>query len=220
MLFVQFDSKHRGAGAVAHELARELSTFYPIAPAYLTSSLRDEPLSYEELIVVGHSLGGVVVRAAVADSIERWRDGGHRLPAPPLVHATVRLFSPAISGARLAGLPGLVQVTPTVGTALEMYLTRSPSYRDLTDGKYLPQLQRRTQDLAGKFDTLPALHPAILWADPETVVSCVAYDTDSAVNIDYAAGKKHRAVCKPVDAPDLRRSYTLPWEFVEAGARS
>jgi triacylglycerol esterase/lipase EstA (alpha/beta hydrolase family) len=69
LLFVRYNSKRDNITGTAHRVARELGRFYPQLPNDLLEvdgvGVRASAESrYNELVVVGHSLGGVVVRRA------------------------------------------------------------------------------------------------------------------------------------------------------------
>lgn len=220
MLFVGYDSVRDSIAGAANRLRRHLPDFYPRPPAELLDiegvTLRPLPSSpYQELVLVGHSLGGVVVRRALSDAAGAWLDQRETDPKtlrPALLGAKVRLFSPASAGFRSAGWLGLVQASP-IWIAVNMYLRRSSAYSDLQPGsQFLADTRRRTETLVTSHpDDLRALRASILWANPDEVVLTERYDSDLVD--DTVDNTTHRGVCKPCD------SYPTPWRFVESGHR-
>jgi pimeloyl-ACP methyl ester carboxylesterase len=200
LLFAGYDSKRRTITGVANEFRREIEHFYPrirhdLAELQGVTLRPTERDCYEQLVIVGHSLGGVIVRHAIADSVERAAGSTAQVL---LVNSTVRMFSPATAGFQAAGFLGMLRAT-IAWRAAELYLRRSSAYSDLQPGSpYLSALQRRTERLAGRSGAVRALKPSILWADPEEVVVCARYDTDPPD--DSEPGTTHKSVCKPTIA--------------------
>lgn len=216
MLFVGYPSHRDNITGTASRLRRELPGFFPRPPSELLeiydARVRDRSESdYEELVLVGHSLGGVVLRRALSDAAQEWRERLTKDPSAPkpfLLEAEVRLFSPASAGFRPAGLLGLLRGGPA-WPALNMYLSSSSAFTDLQQGSaILVETRRRTEQLV-KDAGLEALRARIVWANPDQVVIAERYDTDYAD--DAVDNTSHASVCKP------RLGYELPWRFVEQG---
>jgi pimeloyl-ACP methyl ester carboxylesterase len=216
LLFVGYDSSRDNISGTAHRLIRELPRFYPRLPSELLEAkgvrIRTPAATpYRELVVVGHSLGAVVVRRALCDSAARLLDARTRDPGatrPLLLDAQVRLFSPASAGFRAAGFLGLLRATALWG-ALDMYLRRSSAFTDLQPGSpVLRDLQQRTEALAHD-DEFQALRASVIWANPDDVVVPVCYVTDRPD--DSVDDVSHSSVCKP------HARYQQPWNFVESG---
>jgi pimeloyl-ACP methyl ester carboxylesterase len=75
LLFVSYDSVRENITGVATRLRRELPGFFPEPADRLIetcSSVREISRPYDELILVGHSLGGLIVRRALADCAQQW----------------------------------------------------------------------------------------------------------------------------------------------------
>lgn len=216
MLFIGYDSVSDSIAGVAARLRRELPRFYPRLPEDLLEidgtrlrAASEEP--YGELLLVGHSLGGVIVRLALCDAALGWlEEDNPEVPRPALLDAEVRLFSPASAGFRAAGWLGLVQAS-SLWKAVSMQLRRSSAYTDLQPGSsLLVETRRRTEKLvADHGDPVRALRASILWASPDNVVLAERYDSDRLD--DSVDGTTHRTVCKPGDG------YDRPWSFVETG---
>ncbi|MBZ5636234.1 MAG: hypothetical protein LAO55_24155 [Acidobacteriia bacterium] len=185
---------------------------------------------YTNLVLVGHSEGGVVIRKMLLDIIQTGvgmpkRAAAGRLaesqqdssiefapsaPNPSLQFpATVelRLFAPALFGYRPSGGPGLVATSPGVGDLLHWSLNASPAYQDLKDPtKLLEPLQAETEKLAPEN---PMLRARITWAIDEHIVAI----GPGRYTIDHQAkdapGRTHSSVCKPT------QHYLDPLEFCE-----
>lgn len=218
LLFVGYDSIKENITGVANRIRRELPTLFPRLPRDLAQIRGVGPrgesaLDYGELVLVGHSLGGLIVRRALADCAQEWLDQrtlAPDLPKPELLDAKTRLFSPASAGFRAAGTLGLLQATPA-WWAVNLVLRRASAFTDLQPGSPLLQAtQRRTERLVTRHKReLEALSPSILWANPDNIVLTERYDTDFVeCSVD---GVTHSQVCKP------HAGYQAPRIFVETG---
>lgn len=213
MLFVGYDSMRDGITGVANRIRRNFDRFYPRPPdeAMTVEGVAPRPddgTPYSELLVVAHSLGGVIARRVLADAMQAWRESPAESPRPRLLDAELRLFSPASAGFRAAGLLGAVRATG-LWAALELYLRSSSAYTDLQpNSDVLVDTRRRTEELAQDPEA-GALKARILWAEREDVVIAVRYLTDFVD--ESAPGRNHINVCKPT------QDYTTPWRFVSTG---
>ena len=218
LLFVGYDSRRDNITGTAARLRRYLPGFYPKLPEQLEEidGVRVRAargVLYRELFLVGHSLGGVVVRRALCDEAHRWiieKEDDPMRPRPALLDARVRLFSPASGGFRPAGWVGLIRATP-IWFAANMLLRRSSAFTDLQpDSQILRQTRERTESLVNQDKSeWRSLRASILWANPDDVVVTERYRTDLVD--DAADNTTHRSVCKPTG------TYDAPWLFVEIG---
>jgi alpha-beta hydrolase superfamily lysophospholipase len=218
MLFVGYDSRRDGIRGPAARLRKHLPHLYPHLPdRFLVASgerLRPRAVEpYRELFLVGHSLGGVVVRAALLESARLWLEGrsdGRTVPRPVLLDAEVRLFSPASAGVRFGGVAGMLRATG-IWAGIEMYLRRSPAYSDLQpDSEVLKDLRKQTEEHAAAYGAdLGALSARIAWANPDYVVLAIDYKSDHVGEV--VDGTRHATVCKPTPA------FATPQVFVERG---
>ncbi|MBF6619128.1 MAG: hypothetical protein ITG02_02740 [Patulibacter sp.] len=213
LLFVGYRSMRDGVVGVADRLRRELPSFVPRPPDGLlgTGPKGRDREPYEEVILVGHSLGGLIVRRAVADSTQEWINRGRpEHDRPALMDAKVRLFSPASAGFQPNGWLSLF----TDGrTDLVARLTRAmaTTFMELQpDSKVLVCTRRRTEALALESSAPSALRAHLVWANPDRVVITERYDTDAYS--DSIDGVSHRGVCKPVPG------FIAPRTFVEIGS--
>jgi len=213
LLFVGYRSTRDTITGVAHQVRREIKNFFPAPYAAATTingvGARGLLENYDELVVVGHSLGRLIARRALCDAAQEWLDSGRPVDRNPLLECQLRLFSPASAGFRPAGTLGVLEAAGAL-RALEMVLRSSSAYIDLQRGsEVLGETRARTEALvrAGSFDSLKA---HIVWANPDNVVVAERYSTDWVD--DAWPETSHASVCKP-NRPD----YRSPWNFVEAG---
>jgi hypothetical protein len=221
MLFVGYDSRRLSIKGMADRLRDHLPVFYPDLPSDFLEEgdvVARVPHStgYRELILTGHSLGGVVLRRTLCDVAQRWREDLETNASalrPPLLDAQLRLFSPASAGFRPGGWMGLMRATGFWTLAIEPVLRSSTAYSDLQQNSgALLELQKQTELIVRDDKTkFGALRAWILWADRDEVVEPRKYADDHSD--DSEPYTSHSAVCKPNDR------YVSPWIFVETGAR-
>jgi hypothetical protein len=217
-LFIGYNSTKDTINGVADRIRKHIPRFYPdpFAPAMEIGGLRardNVTTPYEELVLVGHSLGGVILRRVLCDAAQEWIDSDRQKDTRPvLLDATTRLFSPASAGFRPAGWLGLLRETGLWERAIELFLRRSPAYSDLQpDSLVLRELNRRTVELVKRGDPeLTALRAHILWASPDYVVIDERYETDYVSQ--SCDNQSHGSVCKP-----RHGQFLVPWFFVQNG---
>jgi hypothetical protein len=164
---------------------------------------------YRRLVLIWHSLGGVIIRQALVDEAIAY-EGSHDPPSGGAgdgeremggcLSAAVRLFSPAIFGfepTHFAGLCyNLLSENPTLGRFLRPVLRSNPISEDLQSGSHrLIELRRRTESLAGKYSWLQAFRAHLMFGTKESVVYMDRYDCDPVYAI--TEGQDHRSICKP-----------------------
>lgn len=211
LLFVTYDSTRERVTATEARLRRALPDFFPRrynpGPASDSAETQSE-LAYTEVVIVAHSLGGLVVRRALT---ELAADGERNEVASALLGASVRLFSPAIAGFEPAGILGALVRAPIVDRVFAATLHASPSFNDLKAGSEMVRNTRsRTEHLAPIHPEWPALQASILWANPEHIVCTEKYDTDPSPYV--FDGRGHVMVCKPAQGD------TVPLKFIELGS--
>jgi hypothetical protein len=218
MLFMGYPSGFENITGTAYRLRQQLPRFFPDLPQEFLeergASVRSSTeLPYSELLLVGHSLGGVVVRRALCEAVYSWfeqRKTNAQAPKPPLLAVKTRLFSPESAGFRPSGPLGQIKATP-LWLFCGMKLKGSSAFNDLQEGsQILTETRKRTEDLVNQhLNELDALRADILWANPENIVVTERYTTDQpSCSVD---GTNHLSVCKPDD------TYQIPWQFVETG---
>jgi pimeloyl-ACP methyl ester carboxylesterase len=217
LLFVGYRSTRDDITGVANRIRQNLDHFYPQPPLDVltaggVAARADIASPYEELILVGHSLGGLILRRALCDAAQKWIDN-KRAPdlRPILLDAQNRMFSPASAGFRAAGLLGVARAVP-IWSAVEMFLRRASAYTDLQpDSTVLREIQRRTIKMEpDKDDDLSALRANIVWASPDNVVIADRYITDFVES--SWDGTTHSSLCKP-----SANGFEMPWTFVRTG---
>jgi pimeloyl-ACP methyl ester carboxylesterase len=187
----------------------------PIRETLGSFRLRSSTTNYERLILVGHSLGGVVLREAIRlharDLIAALGNSGAAgVPIPWMLGGALRLFAPAISGARPAGLYGLALRLGGIGALARAVLGASPSYAYMRpETGLLGDLRAKTEELAQRFPALSAFSADVLWAERDDVVEDRDYFCDRTRG--RARGKDHITVCKPTG------DYRQPLDLVSRG---
>ena len=188
------------------------------------------PESYQELILVGHSLGGVVIRMAVWFALRGASDPtamhavGARsieercrfvIDAEPVLSGELTLFGPAILGSRLpvwmSQALALVAGIPSAGPAILQTLGLAlPSIYELQcEDKVLSDLRRFTEDAADQFPFVKSLRGRVMWGEQDKVVEMWQYKYDNPVR--YLPKIGHMNVCKP------SQDHTDPLAFVIYG---
>lgn len=213
LVFVQYDSTAETVTATSDRIRRQIGDFFPVPYKRMLVDEEgpvraDFDSPYDELVLVGHSLGGLVLRRALVDSMHEWRASGYRAGQRPVIlEAALRLFSPASAGFQPRGLLGAFKSAPLWWIA-EMFLT-SGAYPDLQRGSVLIKQTQDWTEAYGGDGRASALAASILWANPERVVITDRYETDARTQT--ADKTTHSSVCKPSD------KYTLPYRFVQKG---
>lgn len=211
MLFVGY-ALDDNPQSVAELLMRKLGDYYP-KPREDVIHLSDAAAraltgTYTELFVVGHSLGGLIVRRALMKAAQELLEWNKRWA---ILEAQVRLFSPANGGFRPAGVLGVLRGAPA-WTLIESWLRRNSSFSDLQpDSSLIRTTKSRTEDLVSKLPTpeRESLRAHILWADNENVVERETYETDFPDRTAFH--RNHSNVCKP------DTEYATPWRFAQVG---
>jgi pimeloyl-ACP methyl ester carboxylesterase len=219
MLFVGYRSWSENITGTAYRLCQQLPRFFPQLPEDLLKERGASPrpvsgAPYSELLLVGHSLGGVVVRRALCEAAHSWleqRKTDPQAPIPPLLRAEIRLFSPASAGFLPSGQLGHIKAFPLLWRLCLLMLQGSSAFNELQEGsQILTNTQKRTEKfLSEQPDELRGLRARILWANPDHIVVTERYNTDyPPCSVD---GANHLSVCKPDN------TYQIPWQFVETG---
>ena len=173
-----------------------------------TYPIRTAEQDYDELMLLGHSAGGVVIRLAVLDDLQRVAHGDAPAAEGLLAAARLRLYAPALSGERIAGLRG--RIINAVGFSGLSALVRggSPSAQELAQSsQLLTALRDDTTYFAGQQPDVHALRAQILWAHHDDVVTGRGYRHDAAWR---AGDTSHSSVCKPstVSSPSMVFAHT------------
>jgi pimeloyl-ACP methyl ester carboxylesterase len=214
LFFMDYGAENSYLALSAIDLRSFIHTIYPsLPPAYSVCSLSDvdwrlsrhdnveieirDVQQYRRLILVGHSLGAVVIRRLIADEcVDVSQSGSLELSAAIRV-AELRLFAPAHKGFRPSARKRVLWKAPILGAALQLFASSHRAFLDLVEGcDTLQQLQRETEQAALAFPSLAALRPHVLWDELEDIVVVGRYDTDQPRFIRKVGGRNHIDVCK------------------------
>ena len=175
---------------------------------------------YENLALVGHSMGSVLIREVVVTLLSKY--GFDQLDETRLTaderaigSADVFLFAPSHLGFSPTGAAGFfyefIQNTPMLNTFCKPALKSLPIHKDLeSQSAFLKELRRRTELVARAFPWATALRPISAFGDDEHIVEIQRYDCDPASVI--VPGQNHQSVCKPT------KDYQFPLRFVNGSA--
>lgn len=154
---------------------------------------------YQDLVLVGHSEGAVVIRTLLAELA-----GEVYELALMCRQAGIVLFAPALFGYAPAGILGFVANAPVLGDLIDAALRISPAYRDLQpEKKTLEKLQQVTERLA-RARSGRAYMASLLWGRRDRIVQDGKYHGDVS---DYRDGHGHVSICK--STPDYGDPMTL-----------
>lgn len=164
--------------------------------------------SYKSLLLVGHSLGGVLVRNAIAKAA----NAVNARPAawPMLVGRAPQLFAPATAGFRHDDVVSLAVSLSKVVTFIFVFwrLRHARVYADLRSGSVpLESVRSETERARAEYKDCPALYADVMWGEEENVVFDINYADDRNYPPDAGggrsiAGKNHQTICKPTDGFD------------------
>ena len=222
--FVGYDSIREDVMLSARYVARIISQICPKPPVSLFRAdvrgtnfqLRPDGTSYKSVDLVGHSLGGVVLRQAVLLLLREGLDAGgspHLAKIPSSYSAPcsarVLLFAPAQSGARIAGLAGVLSNILGFEQLVKILRGGSPSFQELEPGSpVLQALRDETTYLAEMYPTLRSLRARIAWAHTDRIVTSLDFRHDTSFTI---LDTRHLSVCKP------SHGFRAPFIFVNTG---
>jgi pimeloyl-ACP methyl ester carboxylesterase len=158
--------------------------------------------TYEQLVLVGHSEGGIVIRRAV--------DLAYAREITTVLMARLALFAPAHKGVKLSGWIGACLAVGRVDAILIPILNTSPAFVEMKQGPLLAEVESHTlayqseSKAAGK--GVPALHAHIVYGKDDHVVQKGFIKGDCLHSSEK--GKDHISICKP------KTGYDRPLTFV------
>jgi pimeloyl-ACP methyl ester carboxylesterase len=223
--FIGYDSIRDEVRLSATYLVRIIRQLCPEPPAGIfsvrarerTSHLRADITKYESIDLIGHSLGGVVLRVAVLELLGQGlaaadSDEASEMPSSYFLpcNARMRLFAPAQGGARISGLKGMVRHVVGFQTLVDLFRGRSPSFQELEPGsQLLDALREDTNYYADLYPNLRSFRARICWAHHDDIVTSLPFRHDVSYTM---RDTDHLSVCKP------SRDFLAPFTFVYAGA--
>lgn len=179
----------------------EFSKHIPILPDIMID-LRSQRPTYSNLVLVGHSEGGVVIRRAI-DLAYSWQYA-------PALNSRLALFAPAHRGVKLSGWIGACLAVGRIDAIATPILRTSPAFSEMKDKDLLREIEKHTDDYlkieSAKHQTLNALKAHVVFGQSEDVVGKGYYTADCYHPAQ--AGKDHASVCKP------QTGYEAPLGFV------
>jgi pimeloyl-ACP methyl ester carboxylesterase len=178
---------------------------------------RKESFQYDELMLVGHSEGGLVLRKVILQAAEKdkaiktfmWNSRYIEVPQPAvsgMLRAKMRLFAPALGGDMQSGFLGFLVSLPVISNFLSSSAAKkgmNPASQQVTAAR--DQTKEYTQRLL--FDCFRA---HVMWAEKDAIISSEKYADDSQC-LNPPQGTNHISVCKPT------LLFPLPLDFVEEG---
>lgn len=163
------------------------------------TDIRHSKNKYDDLRLIGHSEGGVLVRLMTLDLLKCSGSAvGAALSGASLFEAArLLLFAPAIGGARLSGSVGRVASVAGLRGVVSFVRGGSPAFQELMpDSLLLRSLRDDTNYFADKNPSIRSLRADILWAHKDDVVSSNGYRFDADGRLLHTT---HATVCKPIN---------------------
>jgi hypothetical protein len=216
----QWASMFRKVSRNKFDVLKFVNHVWPDPPNALFSSgsvaLRQD-VHYEELFLVGHSEGGLILRKIIVDvadkdaAIQQYRMHGRLAQtaepaATGLLQAKLRLFAPAIGGETVSGLIGVLSRLPVVSA----FAGSVPAKLSLGSTSSAVTSAREATDEYSEYLQMEGFRGHIMWADNDTIIEPDRYKRDLEC-VNPPAGTTHTSVCKP------KKSYKDPLTFVEEG---
>ena len=215
LYFYRYESRRFSIAEHAESFLRFLDQVFPVPSAIPPAcEARAISVNYSELYLVGHSLGGVVLRESILDRAAKAAAPGRPSKASTaLLKGNLRLFAPTMHGAKPSGWLGLAyhllreirEFEPWVKAAMESQTI----IRQLrSDSDKIKRLRTRTEDLA-RSTSHPALIASVVYGEDEHIVERDKFELDEIE--PPVRGRDHRSICKPDD------HYPHPLRFVMTG---
>jgi len=234
LYFLGYKPERLHVNSSAHKLSKYVLSIFPeppvsmferplsqhdwtltLLPRLSVARIRPGPYSYSKLYLVGHSLGGLIIRRFIADKLQPFLSNPRTMPDSPVRLATIRLFAPAHLGFSPSGWTGAafnVSQELLIGRILEAAMYRYRAYTHLDPrSRTITDIRELTESLARAYPSIEPLSAHLLWGEDEQVVKSGRYTCDLATNEHYEPQKAHKDICKPADA------YRLPLDFIERG---
>lgn len=167
---------------------KQLPTFFR---AYV-----DRKFEYSKIVLVGHSMGGVVVRKIAADAAVD-RVGIDEKSLTLLRRARVILYAPALFGFSPRSWYALLLELKLVRKYFQFKKAMVPSIHEVEEGsEFLRRTEQMTVERSTMHPDYVSLKASIAWAENDSVVaSGLQYSCD--VDWTEISDVGHSAVCKP-----------------------
>jgi pimeloyl-ACP methyl ester carboxylesterase len=215
LFFYRYESRRFSIAEHAEAFLRFLDQVFPV-PSLLASVGESQLMlrKYNELYLVGHSLGGVVIRESILDRAAKATVTVREIEgSTALLDARLRLFAPAMHGVKPSGWFGLAyhllreirEVEPWFKAAME---SQTIVRQLMSDSDKIARLRARTEELA-RTTRHPALIATVVYGEDEHIVERDKYELDD-IEVPVP-GRDHRSICKPDD------QYRNPLNFVMTG---
>lgn len=199
LIFLGYESRRQAAKASGGLLFQRSNEFLSHPDRFKDSigRPRSRDFSYEKIVLVGHSLGGAVIRHMILEALARecqWLD-----------QTALIFFAPATAGARVERLVSLaVGVNP--GTFLPFlhlaFRLKWPVIDDLTIGSpFLMEISQRTQR-AIQDGHRTAQSRETFFGTRENIIDLASADLPFDRPYTYLEHYSHVDVCKPVNKRD------------------
>jgi len=177
-------------------------------------------VTYKDLILVGHSEGGVIIRRLILDRYEaikvRIKAGSPEIDPPSfraamktamasdfVLASHLRLFAPACRGTNFSSLVGFVaSLSHLVSAVTASFLVRNEL---LKDSPVLTTLQAGTEAAHADFGHVRSLFAQPVFGDKDQIVYTESYKEEALL---WDVGYDHFGVCKP------DYTHRRPLEFV------
>jgi hypothetical protein len=186
-------------------------TWRPL-PALLALT-KDKPI-YKQLVLVGHSEGGIVIRRAVDIAYSKeisGETGTHPEQPNQFLMARLALFAPAHKGVKLSGWIGACLSVGRVDAILMPFLNLSPAFVEMKQRGLLDEIEThimayRSELMAEKKNLPSSLRAHVVFGSNDNVVQKGFIVGDCFHESEN--GKDHISICKPKD------DYHRPVRFV------
>jgi pimeloyl-ACP methyl ester carboxylesterase len=217
LYFYGYESRRFSVAEHAASFLAFLDKVFPNPAALLSAppNTGDRAFGYRELYLVGHSLGGVVLREGILDRVAIAE--AKQRPATTstaLLDSYIRLFAPAMHGARPSGWLGLAyhllseirELKPWFKSVAE---STTILRQLMSDSDKLVRLRDSTDELAVK-TRYRALAADVVYGENEHIVERDKFRMDRLPD-KPVPGMNHTSVCKP------QQRYRFPLRFVVSG---
>lgn len=196
-----------------------------LPPTFITQSPPSvwKKRSYQSLLLVAHSEGGVVIRRALLDTLadierqaqsEIGEDGSEsklgdlvkeRAKSKLRLNSKLRLFAPACLGINFSSMFGFAL---SYSDILYAIAASFPARNDLADDSpIIIQIKDETEEAARHYPSLSGLRAHILFGEKDHIVHFGGYKHDLVM--PYEKRQSHTGICKP------KPSYRRPLGFAQ-----